>query len=95
MSPNVFNADNSRVVAQIVSGIGFLGAGIIFKNGDIIHGLTTAVTIWASAAIGALVGMGMFGEAIVGTIAVLFINTAFKQFKKLDKFNVNKEDKEE
>lgn len=95
MSPNVFNADNSRVVAQIVSGIGFLGAGIIFKNGDIIHGLTTAATIWASAAIGALVGMGMFSEAIIGTIAVLFINTAFKQFKKLDKFNVNKEDKEE
>lgn len=82
MSPMVFNADNSRVIAQIVSGIGFIGAGIIFKNGDEVHGLTTAATIWASAAIGALVGTGMFIEAFIGTIAVLFINITFKKIKK-------------
>ena len=81
MSPMVFNADNSRVIAQIVSGVGFIGAGIIFKNGDEVHGLTTAATIWASAAIGALVGTGMYLEAIVGTLAVLFINITFKKFK--------------
>ena len=81
MSPAVFNADNSRVIAQIVSGIGFIGAGIIFKNGDEVHGLTTAATIWASAAIGALVGSGMFIEAFIGTLAILFINIAFKKIK--------------
>ena len=81
MSPSVFNADNSRVIAQIVSGIGFIGAGIIFKNGDEVHGLTTAATIWASAAIGALVGSGMFIEAFIGTLAILFINIAFKKIK--------------
>ena len=91
MSPNVFNADNSRVVAQIVSGIGFIGAGIIFKNGDEVKGLTTAATIWASASIGALVGMGMFIEAAIGTIAVLFVNITFKFLKPKNKNNdINK-----
>jgi len=81
MSPQVFG-DNSRIVAQIVSGIGFLGAGIIFKNGDEIHGLTTAATIWVSAAIGALIGMGMYFEGIIGCIVILIINMLFKYFKK-------------
>ena len=80
MSPNI--GDNSRVVAQIVSGIGFLGAGIIFKNGDEIHGLTTAATIWVSAAIGALIGMGLYFESIIGCITILVINMLFKYFKK-------------
>ena len=47
MSPSIFNGDNSRIVAQVVSGIGFLGAGIIFKDGNTVRGLTTAATIWA------------------------------------------------
>jgi putative Mg2+ transporter-C (MgtC) family protein len=81
MSPNIFNGDNSRIIAQIVSGIGFIGAGIIFKNGDEVHGLTTAATIWASAAIGCLVGSNMFIEAGIGTVAVLFINVVFKKLK--------------
>ena len=83
MSPTIFGGDNSRVVAQVVSGIGFLGAGIIFKNGDEVHGLTTAATIWATAAIGALIGMGMFKEGILGGIAILIINMLFKYVKNL------------
>lgn len=82
MSPTIFGGDNSRIVAQVVSGIGFLGAGIIFKNGDEVHGLTTAATVWATAAVGALVGVGMYVEAFIGTLAILFINVAFKYFKK-------------
>ena len=82
MSPTIFGGDNSRIVAQVVSGIGFLGAGIIFKNGDEVHGLTTAATVWATAAVGALVGVGMHVEAFIGTLAILFINVAFKYFKK-------------
>lgn len=81
MSPDIFHGDNSRIIAQIVSGIGFLGAGIIFKNGDEVHGLTTAATIWATAAIGALVGTGMFFEAIIGSLFILTINILFKYFK--------------
>ena len=78
MSPSVFNGDNSRIIAQVVSGIGFLGAGIIFKHGDTVKGLTTAATVWCAAAIGCLCGYGMYIEAIVGTVAVMVINLLFK-----------------
>ena len=74
MSPTIFGGDNSRIIAQIVSGIGFLGTGIIFKNGDTVHGLTTAATIWAAAAIGCLVGTGMYQLAIIGTVCIILIN---------------------
>ena len=74
MSPTIFGGDNSRVIAQVVSGIGFLGAGIIFKNGDTVKGLTTAATVWCAAAVGGLCGFGMFAEALLGTLAIVTIN---------------------
>lgn len=82
MSPTIFNGDNSRIVAQIVSGLGFLGAGVIFKNGDEVHGLTTAATVFATGAIGCLVGVNMLEEAVLGTIAIIIINMVFKYFKQ-------------
>ena len=82
MSPSIIGGDNSRVVAQVVSGIGFLGAGIIFKDGDTIKGLTTAATVWCAAAIGCLCGCGMFAEAIFGTIAIMTVNVVFKHFRE-------------
>ena len=78
MSPSIFGGDNSRIVAQVVSGIGFLGAGIIFKDGDTIKGLTTAATVWCAAAVGCLCGFGMFAEAILGTAAIMIVNIFFK-----------------
>lgn len=81
MSPNVDMGDNSRIIAQIVSGLGFLGAGVIFKDGSTIKGLTTAATVFASGSIGCLVGSGMFKEAFVGAIAIISINLIFKYFK--------------
>jgi len=75
------NSDPTRVIAQIVSGIGFLGAGIIFKSGNQIIGLTTAATVWCAAAVGILVGCSMYQEAVVSTIVILFINLVFKYFK--------------
>ena len=71
MSPAITGGDNSRIIAQVVSGIGFLGAGIIFKDGDTVKGLTTAATVWCAAAIGGLCGFGMFAEAVMGTIAII------------------------
>lgn len=68
------NGDASRIIAQIVSGVGFLGAGIIFKEGTNIHGLTTAATIWCSAAVGSLAGAGFFIETLIGVMAVLSVN---------------------
>lgn len=87
MSSTILGGDNSRIVAQVVSGIGFLGAGIIFKDGNSVRGLTTAATIWCSAAIGCLCGFGMYKEAVLGTIGVLFVNTIFKHLKKDERHN--------
>lgn len=53
-------ADPSRIAAQVVSGIGFLGAGMIFRNGLTLHGLTTAAGIWATAAVGMCIGAGLY-----------------------------------
>ena len=82
MSPSIIGGDNSRIIAQVVSGIGFLGAGIIFKTGDTVRGLTTAATVWCAAAIGCLCGCGMFAEAVIGTIAVMTVNLLFKHWHK-------------
>ncbi|MBR8537107.1 MgtC/SapB family protein [Carboxylicivirga sediminis] len=67
--------DVTRIIAQVVSGIGFLGAGIIFKEGVNVHGLTTAATVWCSSAIGCLAGAGYHIEAIIATVLVLAINS--------------------
>ncbi len=63
--------DPSRVAAQIVSGIGFLGAGAIIRHGMSVRGLTTAASLWAVAAIGMLSGAGMYGLATATTLLVL------------------------
>lgn len=60
--------DPSRVAAQVITGIGFLGAGVIFMNRDVVHGLTTAASIWLSAAIGMACGAGLVGLAAVATV---------------------------
>ena len=65
------SGDPSRVAAQIVSGIGFLGAGVIMKDGLNVQGLNTAATLWCAAAVGALVGIGLFPQAILTTVTVI------------------------
>lgn len=69
------SADVTRIVAQIVSGIGFLGAGAIFKSSSKVQGLTTAAIIWAVAALGILIGYGIFFASIIITlIFVIFLS---------------------
>lgn len=63
-------SDPSRIAAQVVSGIGFLGGGIIFRQGDYVTGLTTAATLWATASIGLAVS---FGYYMVGSCTALLI----------------------
>jgi len=58
------------IIASIVSGIGFLGAGIIIKNEDRVHGLTSAAVVWTTAAIGVLSGLGLFQFAIASTLII-------------------------
>jgi putative Mg2+ transporter-C (MgtC) family protein len=67
-----------RIVSYVVSGVGFLGAGVIFKEGGNVRGLNTAATIWCSAAIGVLTGLGALHLALVLAMAVLLTNMVLR-----------------
>jgi putative Mg2+ transporter-C (MgtC) family protein len=70
------NRDTARVAAQIVSGIGFLGAGAVFRNGDHVQGLTTAATIWLMAAVGMAAGAGNYFLATAAVVITLVVLVA-------------------
>ncbi|WP_186647926.1 MgtC/SapB family protein [Fluviispira vulneris] len=70
-SSPVISADVTRIVAQIVSGIGFIGAGAIFKSSSKVQGLTTAAVIWTVSALGILIGFGIFLSTILITIGLI------------------------
>ncbi|MBJ2094781.1 MgtC family protein [Serratia ureilytica] len=72
-------ASAGRVAAQIVSGIGFLGAGVIMREGLNIRGLNTAATLWCSAGIGVLCGLGQHWDAVVATLVILCANILLRE----------------
>jgi len=74
--------DPTRVAAGVVTGIGFLGAGVIFKKGANVKGLTTAASIWVVASIGLLVGSGLYFIAVVSTAAIVLILHIFHYLEK-------------
>ncbi len=74
--------DPSRVAAQVVSGIGFLGAGSILARGEIVKGLTTAASIWTVAAIGLAIGGGLYFAGIASTIVILIILAGVKPLEE-------------
>ena len=80
-SGGLVNNDNLRVLSQVVTGIGFLGAGVIMKDGLTIHGLNSAATIWCSAAVGCLCGYGMWRMAGIAVLVILFINWILKNIE--------------
>lgn len=71
-----------RIASNIITGIGFLGAGVIFKDGLTINGITTATTIWITAALGMAVGAGQYFIALVGSIVVLIVLSFFEKIQK-------------
>lgn len=75
--------DPSRVAAQVVSGIGFLGAGSILLRGEVIKGLTTAASLWTVAAIGLAVGGGLYVVSTAATFIILVILIAIKPIERL------------
>lgn len=75
---DTIRADPTRMAQGIMTGIGFLGAGVIFKEGLTVRGLTTAASIWITAAIGILVGIGFWYPAILGTLATLAVLAVFR-----------------
>jgi putative Mg2+ transporter-C (MgtC) family protein len=78
LAPGRVVLDPSRVAAQVVSGIGFLGAGAILRKNQSVHGLTTAASIWTVAAVGLAAGGGLYLAATSATILILIILAAIK-----------------
>ncbi|MDP3560119.1 MAG: MgtC/SapB family protein [Legionellaceae bacterium] len=74
--------DPSRIAAQVVSGIGFLGAGAILLRGNIVHGLTTAASIWSVSGIGLAVGGGLYIPAVSTTVIILIILAGIKPLEE-------------
>ena len=87
--------DETRIAAQVVSGIGFLGAGVILRDGNKIKGLNTAATLWCVAAIGVLTAAGMIIEASVCTVLVLFSNILLRLISQKIMNKSNQKQKEE
>lgn len=81
ISHAITQGDPTRIVGQVITGVGFIGAGLIFRGKDHVHGLTTAATIWCTAAIGALVGIGLNQLAFVGMISIIIVNRLFLYLK--------------
>lgn len=91
----VFNgtrgADPARIAAQVVSGISFLGAGVIFKNGNTVKGLTTAAGIWATAGIGLALGGGMYVVGVFVTLLIALFQVVMHRFTVgADSFTTNR-----
>lgn len=90
-----YTADVTRIGAQVVSGIGFLGAGCILINGNRIKGLTTAAGLWATASVGLAIGMGYYFISIVSTLLILIamaflspLSTILQKKEKKHNFNL-------
>jgi putative Mg2+ transporter-C (MgtC) family protein len=74
--------DPSRIAAQVISGIGFIGAGTIVLRQNVVRGLTTAASIWAAAALGLAAGGGLYFAAVVGAIVILLILAGIKSLER-------------
>ena len=89
------STDKFRIASQVVCGMGFLGAGIILRNGNKVRGLNTAATLWTVAAIGVLCAYGFIPEAVVGTFLILFSNVLLRDVssKIIEKIQNNSKEK--
>ena len=99
--PSIYKSvvDPSRIAAQIVTGVGFIGGGVIFKSGTVTRGLTTAATIWVTAAIGLSVAFEMILVPLVSTVLVIFILSLshfklWQNFKSKHEFKGEKDDEQ-
>src|SRR5690606_30673804 len=84
--------DTTRVIGQIVTGIGFIGAGTIIQRGGNVSGLTTAATIWCSAGAGCLAALDMYKELIIVGIFILIINFVFSYLARKFNWETHKKD---
>jgi putative Mg2+ transporter-C (MgtC) family protein len=80
-TPDMVRTDPTRMAQGIMTGIGFLGAGVIYKENFSVRGLTTAASIWITAAIGILIGIGFYFPAILSTLLALGILSVFRRIE--------------
>ncbi|WP_144137619.1 MgtC/SapB family protein [Paraburkholderia sp. BCC1884] len=73
----------TQIAAYVVSGVGFLGGGVIMRDKGAIQGINTAATLWCSAAVGVLCGAGHYGPALAGTLIVLLTNTVLREVSRM------------
>ncbi len=83
-------ATGERVIANIVTGVGFLAGGVIFRQGATVTGINSAATIWATAAVGALAGVGLFREAAAAAAAILSVNVVMEPIAKLTRERIQR-----
>jgi putative Mg2+ transporter-C (MgtC) family protein len=83
ISISIGESSPDRIASNIITGIGFLGAGVIFKDGLSINGITTATTIWIAAALGMAVGAGEYFIALAGSVVVLIVLSLFEHFQRI------------
>lgn len=95
LSIRIGTGSPDRIASNIVTGIGFLGAGVIFKDDNKVTGITTATTIWMVAALGMAIGAGHYTAALVGTLVVLFVlvllvymQNVIEQFNQLRNYKI-------
>lgn len=81
MVDDTLQTDPTRMAQGIMTGIGFLGAGVIFKEGLSVRGLTTAASIWITSAVGILIGIGFYFPAIVATLMTLGVLSVFRRIE--------------
>ncbi len=85
------SVDITRVMGQVVTGIGFIGAGVILHTGTTVRGLTTAATVWCSAGAGCLAAVGLYAELLILTLLIVFVNVFFGYLDKYINRKLNRE----
>lgn len=83
ISISIGESSPDRIASNVITGIGFLGAGVIFKDGLTINGITTATTIWIAAALGMAVGAGEYFVALIGSVVVLIVLSSFEKLQRI------------
>ncbi|MGA2285198.1 MAG: MgtC/SapB family protein [Dehalococcoidia bacterium] len=83
---SLITSGEDRIAAGIVTGVGFLGAGVIFREGYTIKGITTAATVWSAAAIGMAVGRHLYWAALLGSVLIFLLLEARPVVKAIDDF---------
>jgi len=88
--PTIYHVDPTRVIGQIITGIGFLGCGVIFKQDDKVNGVTSAAFIWLMSAIGVIVGLGYLVSGIILTLGLVIVLTILLKFEKIIEEKIEK-----